>query len=255
MKIFFSIATIFLIFLSINKLSNSHDNIQAEISNDITQLTPGKTLRIEIPQLLSNDNKQRICEVRIPENFRLDENVPLLVWFSPGPGSNSIHSIPPIVDKSKYLLLALPYPDNQLPRLAIKAGKIDRFWDYQKPMLEYIKEMFPNIDPNIKIAAGFSSGSHLIGSGLDRDWSGFTDFFTVYILHEGGGSPDMKFKGAKSTHNILVTYGLQNNSYGKVVEREMKRSGIMPDVIKLPNTGHSMSQESINAIKQWIDAL
>ncbi len=250
-----SIVVIFLIYLSMNRSSSPHNNNQVEISSDTSQLTPGKTLRLEIPQSSTNDNKKRVFEVRIPENYSSDKKVPLLVWFGPGGGSNRIRSIPPIVDKSKFLLLALPYPENQLPRLAIKAGTIDSFWDYEKPMLEYVKEIFPNIDPNTKIAAGFSSGSHLVGSGLDRDWSGFTNFFTAYVLHEGGGSPNMKFKGVKSTHKILVTYGLKNNSYGKVVVREMKRSGVVPDVVKLPNTGHEMSQESIHAIRQWIDAL
>ena len=249
------VVVVLLIGIGINISFQSHSNVQIEMSNDISQLAPGKTLRLEVPQVLANDSKQRVFEIRIPEHYKPDDSIPLLVWFSPGNGSNSISSIPPIVDKTKFLLVAIPYPDNQLPRVAIEANTIDNFWDYEKPMLDYVKYMIPNIDPNIKIAAGFSSGAHLVGSGLDRNWIGFTDFFTVYILHEGGGSPSNTYQGAKSTHKILVTYGLQNNSYGQVVVVNMKKSGIVPDVIKLTNTGHTMSQESIDAIRGWVNVL
>jgi len=253
-KIILAFFVILLILIGINKSFQIHNDVQVE-TNGISQLAPSKTLRLEVPQFLANDTKQRVFEVRIPEHYSPEKNMPLLVWFSPSGGSNSISSIPPIVDKTKFLLVALPYPDNQLPRLAIESNTIDSFWDYEKPMLDYLKYMIPNIDPNIKIAAGFSSGAHLVGSGLDRNWIGFTDFFTIYILHEGGGSPSNTYQGAKSTHKILVTYGLQNNSYGQVVVLNMKKSGILPDVIKLPHSGHEMSQESIDAIRQWIDVL
>ncbi|MEJ2497009.1 MAG: hypothetical protein P8Y43_05965 [Sulfurovaceae bacterium] len=254
-KTIFILVVVLLIGIGIDKSLKPHSDVQVETSNNISQLTPGKTLRLEVPQFLADDNKQRVFEVRIPETYRPDKNMPLLVWFSPGGGSNRISSIPPIVDKTKFLLVALPYPDNQLPRLAIKSGSIDSFWDYEKPMLEYTRTMITNIDPKIRIAAGFSSGAHLVGSGLDRDWNGFTDFFTVYVMHEGGGSPDNIYKGVKSSHKLLVTYGLQNNSYGQVVVSNMKKSAIFPDVIKLPHTGHAMSQESIDAIRHWIDML
>lgn len=253
-KIIFAFVVILLIVIGITS-SQSHNAVQVETATNISHLTPGTTLRWEVPQFLANDTKQRVFEVRIPEDYRPDKEMPLLVWFSPGGGSNSISSIPPIVDKTKFILVALPYPDNQLPRVAIETNTIDSFGDYERPMLEYMQYMIPNIDPKTKIAAGFSSGAHLVGSGLDRNWIGFTDFFTVYILHEGGGSPSNTYHGVKSTHKILVTYGLQNNSYGQTVVSNMKKSGIVPDVIKLPHTGHEMSQESIDAIRQWIDVL
>ncbi len=220
---------------------------------DTPTIIPGKTLRVNIPDL-TGESITRVCEIRIPEHYSTDKPVPLLVWFSPGGGSGSVASIPPIVDFDRFLVAAIPYPGNKLPRLAIKAGKaqIDSFWEYEKPMLEYIRDLVPNISEDVRIAAGFSSGAHLIGAGLDRDWSGFADYFTAYILHEGGYSPDMRYKGAKES-KILVTYGLKNNSYGKVVAREMKRVGLKPKVIKLPNTGHAMSNEAIEAIREWID--
>jgi hypothetical protein len=216
---------------------------------------PGKTFRIDVPDIFGTESQKRIFEMRIPDNYRADEPVPLLVWFSPGGGSESVNSIPPIVDFRKFLVVALPYPAHKLPRLAIKAGAetIDRFWDYERLMLEYVVDHVPNVSTKVRVAAGFSSGAHLIGSGLDRDWVGFADFFTAYVLHEGGYAPAMTYRGIKDEHKVLVTYGLKNNSYGRVVVREMKRAHKKPDVIKLPHTGHSMSQEAIDAIREWIE--
>ena len=74
-------------------------------------------------------------------------------------------------------------------------------------------------------------------------------------MHEGGYAPDMTYYGVKSNHKILITYGLQNNSYGRVVAREMKKAGITPTVKKLAHTGHNMSEEAIDAIKEWIELM
>ena len=63
----------------------------------------------------------------------------------------------------------------------------------------------------------------------------------------------MTYRGIREHHQILITYGLQNDSYGRVVAREMKKAGHHPTVIKLPHTGHTMSQEAIEAIKGWIE--
>ena len=221
------------------------------------RIIPGKTLKLEVPDMGEVPPLKRILEVRVPEHYREDQPVPLLVWFSPGGGSASVRSVPPIVDFSRFLVVAIPYPGNTLPRLAIKKGKaeIDRFWAYEKPMLAYVRDLFPNISDQIRIAGGFSSGAHLVGSGLDRDWPGFTDFFTAYIIHEGGYAPEMTYRGMQKAHQVLVTYGLKNDSYGRVVVREMKRAGKTPTVKKLPHTGHSMSQEAIEVIREWISTV
>jgi len=250
-----SIVFIFLLlvgFVAVKVWFEPYEVVKNIKSNNL-DLLPGKILHLDVPNFGGDDLVKRVCEARIPENYKVDKPVPLLVWFSPGGGSNRVSSIPPIVDFHEFLLVAIPYPSNKLPRLAVKSGNIDSFWEYEEPMLEYVKTIVPNISKTVRIAGGFSSGAHLVGSGLDRDWLGFTDFFTGYVMHEGGYSPEMKFRGVRSNHKILVTYGLQNNSYGRVVAREMKKSGVSPTVIKLAHTGHAMSQESIDAIREWID--
>ena len=254
------LGAIFIFFLLIigysAKTSFLDDNYLSDVEQDNTALSAGQVIRLEVPEILYDDGIHRSFEARVPEEYRKDEPVPLLVWFSPGGGSDRVMSIPPIVDLHKFLVVAIPYPNHKLPRLAIKAGekKINDFWKYEKPMLEYLQERFPNISQRIRIAAGFSSGAHLIGSGIDLDWEGFTDFFTAFVLHEGGYAPKMHFSGLHPEHKLLVTYGTQKGyrSYGRVVVRKMRHAGVHPDVIKLPHTRHAMTQESIDAIKEWI---
>ena len=217
----------------------------------------GSVIRLQVPYFLSEDGIHRSFEVRVPEAYQKDKPLPLLVWFSPGGGSDSVGAMPPIVNFQKFLVVAIPYPGNKLPRLAIKAGEkqINAFWEYEKPMLAYLQERFPNISQHIRIAAGFSSGAHLIGSGIDMDWQGFTDFFTTFVLHEGGYAPKMHYDGMRIDHKVLVSYGTKPGyrSYGAVVAREMKRHGLRPTIIKLPHTTHAMTQESIDAIREWIE--
>jgi len=247
------VGAVVLSFIFVKAWFDSHS--AAPDTSDITlKIVPGRTLRVEVPEAFADGSEKKTFEMRIPDEYTPDKPVPLLVWFAPGGGSDRVGSIPPIVDFKKFLLVALPYPGNNLPRLAIKAGidRIDRFWAYERPMLQWMQMLVPNISDRVRIAAGFSSGAHLIGSGLDRNWAGFTDFFTAYVLHEGGYAPEMTYHGMRNEHKVLVTYGLQNNSYGKVVVRKMKKAHKHPDVRRLPHTGHDMSQEAIETIRNWI---
>lgn len=256
-KFLWAIFIFFLLIIGYSaKTSFLDDDYLSDTEHTNTTLSAGQVIRLDVPEIQNNDGVRRSFEVRVPEEYRKDEPVPLLVWFSPGGGSDRVMSVPPIVDFHTFLVAAIPYPNHRLPRLAIKAKqkKINDFWEYEKPMLDYLQDRFPNISQHIRIAAGFSSGAHLIGSGIDLDWEGFTDFFTAFVLHEGGYAPKMHFSGMRPEHKLLVTYGTAKGyrSYGSVVVRKMRHAGVHPDVIKLPHTTHAMTQESIEAIREWI---
>jgi len=256
-KYFLLLFTLFVLLIGYRVANIWLDNDNLSVTKQSNnKIIAGRVIRFQVPNLLSGDGVNRSFEVRVPEEYKKEKPLPLLVWFSPGGGSDRVNAIPPIVDFHKFLVVAIPYPNNKLPRLAIKAGEtqINAFWEYEKPMLEYLQDNFPNISQRVRIAAGFSSGAHLVGSGIDMDWQGFTDFFTTFVLHEGGGSPKMHFKGMNEDHHVLVSYGTNPGyrSYGIVVAREMKRHGLNPTIIKLSHTTHAMTQESIDAIREWI---
>ncbi len=219
-------------------------------SSDIN-LKAGKTLQFRFHN--SYDDEISICELHVPKNYSKDKEIPIFVWFAPGNGSYSVKNVPALVDFDEYFILALPYLNNQLPRLAIQGGNIDQFWEYDKPMFEYVIDNIPNLSEDVRIAAGFSSGAHFVSSALDRDWIGFTDFFTGYIIHEGGGAPQMTYKGIKPFHKILITYGDSYNSYGKLVADMMKQVRKDITVYAVPNTKHELNSQSIEYIKEWIN--
>ena len=211
----------------------------------------GKTIQFEIKNPYNETTS--ICELRVPTNYSKNKETPIFVWFNHGGGSYNVKNVPEFVDFDEYFVLALPYLDNQLPRIAIKEGHIDELWEYDRPMLEYVINLIPNLHSNIKIAGGFSSGAHFVASGLDRDWEGFTDFFTGYIIHEGGYAPEMTYQGIQSSDDVLVTYGSSIDSYGKLVAEMMKQYHSNITEYAVPDTGHEITPQTIEYIRDWVD--
>lgn len=228
-----------------------HNIIHHQEGNSIINFKPSSTIQFKINNPYNETIS--ICELRVPENYKKDIEIPIFVWFGPGHGNNNIKNVPEFVDFKNFFILALPYLDNQLPKKAIKEGYIDEFWEYSHPMLEYVLNRIPNVSQNIRIVAGYSSGAHFIGSGLDRNWEGFTDYFTGYILHEGGYAPEMTYEGLYPLDEVLVTYGLKYDSPVKIVAELMMQNHKNTTTYALPNTGHEITPETIKYIRRWVE--
>jgi hypothetical protein len=213
-------------------------------------------MRLEFPELgKMQDGLTACCEVGIPESYTDTTPVPLLVWFSGGKGTHRISNVPDIVDLSRFLLVALPYPDGDKPRVAITDDTIDRFWDYQLKMLQRIQSLVPNISKDIRIVGGVSSGAHLVGTGLDSKWEGFVDYFNIFVLHEGGLSKFMSYDGIRASHRVLLSYGEETPCRGfqeYLVERMVGPNRNI-SVIEIPDTRHELNRPSADAIRRWID--
>lgn len=250
-SILISFVSIYIVYENVIKDTFVYDIKDFETASEDIDLKAGKTMQFRFHSSYGEDVS--VCELKVPKNYSKDKPSPIFVWFAPGKGSYSVQKVPPFVDFDEYFVLALPYFKNQLPRLAIQGGFIDDFWDYNKPMFDYVIHNIPNLSKNKRIAAGFSSGAHYVGSGLDRNWDGFTNFFTRYVIHEGGGAPDMTYKGIKPSDKILLTYGDSSNGYGKVVEEFITRDHKNVTVYAVPNTGHEITPQTLEYIRGWID--
>jgi len=219
------------------------------------RVRPGQTFYIEAPELSElNGGKPPKVGVRVPENYDPAKPSPLLMWYTGGGGSSNPDSAKGVVDFRKFIVVAMPYPNKKFPRIAVNDGDIDKHWEMQKPLLEKVIALIPNIDPKVRIVAGTSSGAHNIGSGLDQKWDGFHDYFTAFVLHEGGTSPDMEFRGA-SRKLVLVVYGEKSKSRewqeyfnGKIDESRAKLT-----FIALPEAGHGLNVEGKRKIFAWIE--
>lgn len=221
------------------------------------QLIPGEVLTLDFPNLLPMaDNQPSKCEIRIPESYTADQSFPLLVWFSGGKGSARAENARGLVDFDKFIVVALPYPEGRLPRLAVTDGTIDDFWKYLRPMLDEVKKTVPNISNKVRIAGGSSSGAHLVGSGICQKWRGFSDYFTGYILHEGGYAPSRNYEAARRKH-VLVVYGEKSQSFRwqQRFNEAIKDSRARITFVGIAEDGHGLSSKGRQHIRQWTDNL
>lgn len=221
---------------------------------------PGSPLSLLFPELAPmHDDLPAACGVSVPSSYDPARPVPLLVWFGGGKGSHDTGGARGLVDFDRFLVVSLPYPGGKLPRLAAKDGsaEIDAHWAYQRVMLRRIQELVPNIDPALRLVAGTSSGGHLIAFGLDRGWEGFADYFTHFIVHEGGSKPlTHRFPGAKDKR-LLVVYGEESDSltWRTWFNWQVERSGARADIVGVPGSGHGLDDKARQVIRRWTDAL
>jgi pimeloyl-ACP methyl ester carboxylesterase len=224
-----------------------------------TRVVPGETLTLNFPELGEmHDKLPAACQVSIPKHFDPAKPVPLLVWFGGGKGSHSVGGARGVVDFDRFVVVALPYPGGVLPRIAAqKDGRIDAHWAFQKPMLEGVARVVPNLDPRLRLVAGTSSGGHHIAYGLDRGWAGFADYFTAFIVHEGGAQPlTPRLPGAKRKR-LLVVYGEESDSltWRTWFNWHVERSGADATIIGVPGAGHGLNEDGRKVIREWIEGL
>lgn len=220
-------------------------------------LAPGSILTFNFPELGEmHDKLPAACEVSIPKNYDPMKPVPLLVWFGGGKGSHQVGGARGLVDFDRFVVVALPYPNGKLPRLAAQdKGPVDAHWTFQRAMLNRVVERVPNIDPRLRLVAGTSSGGHLIAYGIDRGWPGFADFFNVFILHEGGAQPfTHRFPGAKGKR-LLVVYGEETDSltWRTWFNWQVEKSGAEATIIGIPGAGHGLNEDGRRVIRTWTD--
>lgn len=241
-------------------LASAATTATSEAAPATPALTPGISFSMLFPELgPMHDGLPAACGVSVPASFDPARPVPLLVWFGGGKGSHDTGGARGLVDADRFLIVALPYPGGRLPRLtAQESGEaIDAHWAYQRVMLARIQEMFPNIDPSLRLVAGTSSGGHHIAYGLDRGWEGFADTFTHFIVHEGGSKPlTHRFPGAKDKR-MLVVYGEESESlsWRTWFNWQVERSGARADIIGVPGSAHGLDNQARAVIRRWTDAL
>ncbi len=231
------------------------DERQKDLLSLSDQVKPGKTITLTFPDLPDTLNGDPAsCEIRIPENFDSSKPVPMVVWCAGWKGSNRAIGALSLVDRRKTIVVGMPYPSTcRIPRLALEDGKEKQIWEYQSVMLEKIKRLIPNIDPSKRIAVGSSSGAHFVGTALAREWSGFSDYFTAYVLYGGGVAPGTTYPGAKGKP-VLMAWGADSGGAPsrRLFAERMQASGAKVTISEIPNTGHPLSNEARVIIKEWI---
>lgn len=226
----------------------------AEAESDV--LMPGQTITLDFHEL-GNMAKElpAECQLRLPDNYNATDRFPILVWFGGGGGSSDVGGARGIVDFKEFIVVALPYPDGRLPRLGVRDGGIEDFEVFHTAMLKRVLERVPNISEDVRIAAGSSSGGHLLGSALDLDWPAFTDYFTSYVLHEGGYAPSMTYRGVREGTEVLIISGGKSKSrpWQQSFQRKFREAYPSATFIEVAEAGHGLNDEGRSAIFEWIN--
>lgn len=221
-------------------------------------IVPGTIITLDFPELgVMHEKLPAACEVGIPAGYDPANPVPLFVWLGGGSGSHLIKHAAGMVDFDRFVVVALPYPNGYFPRLAAKDGKIDDYWEFHRVMLERVKALVPNIDAHLRLVGGTSSGGHYIAYGIDRAWPGFADYFTSFIIHEGGAQPlTPGIPNAKGKH-LLVVYGEKSTSisWRYWLNWNLHLGGADATYVGIPKAGHGLNDDGRKAIRDWIEEI
>lgn len=216
---------------------------------------PGEVTTLEFPELPKMHGElTAACEVSVPKTYMPGKPVPLLVWFTGGKGSHRVAGAGGLVDFDKFLVVALPYPNGHDMRKVIKEGGMEAVREYHRTMMAKVSELVPDIDPRVRIAAGTSNGAHLIGAALDLEWAEFADYFTLFVLHEGGAAPGTKYAGAKGKR-LLVIWGEKSEAlrWQLLFNWRIGQPGALVSYHSVPDAGHGLNARGRGMIRSWID--
>lgn len=221
------------------------------------RIVPGEVLTLEFPELAPmHGDLPAACEVSVPKHYDPEKPVPLLVWFTGGKGSQRVEGARGLVDFDRFVVVALPYPNGHDMRKVIKEGGMETVREYHRAMMARVTERVPNIDPQVRIVAGSSNGAHLIGTALSLEWAGFVDYFTLFVLHEGGSAASRKYPGAKDKR-LLVIWGEKSEAlkWQLWFNWSIGQPGALVSYHSVPEAGHGLNARGCGMIKAWIEEM
>jgi len=222
------------------------------------RLKPGNKFNLLFPELgASRSSDPAKIQIRIPENYQPDKPAPLALYFGGGEGTDNCDALKTLVDSSEWVLVAFPFPkDVTTPLHAYDEGKGGDLIKFQEPMLDRLQALLPNTDPQRRVVVGTSNGAHMIAIGACDGWKEFSDYFSAFVMHEGGGSESKDFSPLRKKA-VFVLMGRQSTSLGfsERVVSNVKKARIKPDVFVAESEGHGMGDDSRAAIKEWIAML
>ena len=222
--------------------------------------TPGAIVALEFPALPTDKTgAPAVCNVRLPDDYDPAKPVPLLVWIGGGQGSNQPGGGFPLVDKAHWAIAALPYPSTAPPpALALDNEKdLDAILGYHKTMLAEVLKLLPNLDPKLRIVAGFSNGAHTIGTYIARGENEFVELFHAFVIIEGGGN----FGKAKKKLRDKFAYLAWGNDASKKGSKEymayirdgVKDARLETTTHEMDGVGHAFPDAEKALVKEWIE--
>lgn len=221
-------------------------------STPVNAPNPGQTFTFKFPDLgIDFHGKPAQFQLKIPRNYSPSKPVGLIIYLGGGKGNSRAGDGG--LTKGEFVEAGLPYPDaGRSSRQNNMVGEFDEVWDYWEPMLKKIEETVPNLHPHLRIMAGFSNGAHAIDGVLGEERA-FGNFFSAYVMIEGGGYLGGNYKAGDNAH-AYVAFGENSpnaNNLPELVDRvEGEDMHVVSNMMK--NTGHQFPGSEKNKVKKWL---
>ena len=222
----------------------------------------GTNIHIDMPELgktLSRGDPARF-QLIVGKNYDPMKPAPLFLWFGQGSGSDSDfwNRRPLLGDRVEDFVCAfLPYPHSYENMSnyndSLRSGAVEAVETYHEAMLEKLGSMFPNLDPRLGIAGGFSNGAHTIATHLGNDFQPFVSRTNCYILIEGGSFEKERFPRHKGDSMVLA-FGdkYERYSLSGYLKSAVKRAGFDYEWIEMPGVGHEFPDQYQKQVSKHI---
>ncbi len=222
------------------------------------RIVPGQTFDLIFPDIgASRSSNPTRIQIRIPENYDSDKLSPIALYLGGGEGNDKCDPLNQFVDRNEWILVAFPYPSSApRPLDAYRDGKSDDLISFQEPMLERLQAILPNTDPERRVVIGSSNGAHMIGIASCDGWKEFVDYFSGFVLHEGGGSKSRDFSALRRKKVILLMGAKSEGfEFAEGIEDRLKKARVKAEIFVADEEGHGMGNASRETIKNWIAKL
>ncbi|MFC1497494.1 hypothetical protein ACFLS1_03340 [Verrucomicrobiota bacterium] len=228
---------------------------QSVIAADNKQkLRPGKTFYVEFPELglPTHDHPVMRMGVYIPTDYTPDKPFPLFVWFLGSAGGDWPGHAQRIVDGKGFICVGLPYQKRLRDGNTFK-GHWKSPWSHYKTMLDKLKTVVPNIDPDNHIAGGFSNGGKTIMWLLGNSNGEFQKYF--YGFMPGGAGWPMGGLDTIKGRPMLVYTGSKEIRYDALfsIFNQAKKAGVDAEFYVLKGLGHvDPPKEFCPRMREWM---
>ena len=221
-------------------------NIQAAPDD---RLSPGARFYVDFPQLgdTAHGAPARMG-ISLPANYTLTGLFPMMVWHGGGRGSDSPNPARAVVGELPFICVGLPYDHPE----GTTGGWFHTSWAYYKTMLDELGRIVPNIDPQRRVAAGFSSGAAAVCRMIGHSSGAYGDYF--YAFMPGGSGAPLRDLGGIANQPFLGFSGDQDKRGPGVAHlvRTAKAAGVDAQMLWFENTGHSIAPRYYPEMQNWL---
>ena len=219
---------------------------------------PGASQNLTFGELgnCNHDESPLNCNVYVPTKYTADRPVPLLVWLTGGKGGNALGGAWALAGKDEFVCASLPFPSFEGRDIFArqKDKGLVEFWEVHRTMLDRVAEAIPNLDPNIRIIAGFSNGAHSIGGYCSQAGEEFGEYFNVFKFGDGGVYTSDWPKRAFRDAHAYCCWGEESNNkdMGKFTSDACEDARMILTTSEMADTGHKFTPEEKVKVKTWL---